>query len=76
MSAVFDQLSAKIYNQFIDLVFEICFGSKFHIQGEILKKYQSWLELPLIILKVLIRSALILSSNVVHSNFFTLSLQL
>ena len=50
--------------------FEICFDSKFTVQGEILKKC-----LSLIILKILIRSPLILlSSKVVNPNFSNLSL--
>ena len=58
-------LSTKKSNWLIDLVFEIFQDSKF-----IFKKYLPWLKIPLIILKVSLRSLLILlSSKETHPNF-------
>ena len=68
-------LLAKKSNWLVDLFFEIYFDSKFLVWREILKKCLPQLEIPLIILKVSIRSPhFLLSSKVVNSNFSNLFL--
>ena len=54
---------------------EICLDRKYPVQGEIYKKSLSYIEIPLIILKVSIRSPLILlSRKALNPKFCNLSI--